>query len=180
MPRQVIPDYTVIRDTREKLSYGWIFPAHTKKHKSPRCQGTLTGTLATGDYTLVGYSDIFCVERKFGWDEIWCNFLNDKRRFEDELVRMADFKYKYIIIESYLTKEIYSLSPPQCRTQIPGRAMVRWLERLGIKNNIPIYAAGSMSQKRCQYLMEEVIRLEKDRWVPQKPKGESREDCLGF
>ena len=50
------PDYTVIKDTREQN--GWSFSQYDK------CAGMEIGTLHTGDYTLRGFEDVICIERK--------------------------------------------------------------------------------------------------------------------
>ena len=165
MPRLVLPTYQVIRDTREQDGHGWFFSPHSPNHRPPRCLGTVRETLQTGDYSINGYTDLLCIERKFDWDEIWGNYLNHRKRFENELERMSSFKYRFVIIESFLTSELYSLSPPQCRTAVPGRSLIRWIEHISLKFQIPVYAVGPMAKKRCQYIMEEVVRLEKDRWV---------------
>ena len=57
MVKKKIPSYTVIKDTREQR--GWIF------NKSDRCDGMRVETLKTGDYTLGGFEEMVCVERKF-------------------------------------------------------------------------------------------------------------------
>ena len=55
MPRLVLPRYTVVRDTREKPGYGWSWEEHThSKRRPPNCDGTVTKTLKTGDYSLIG------------------------------------------------------------------------------------------------------------------------------
>ena len=81
--------YTVIKDTREQE--GWLFES------SQSCQGTLSEKLDTGDYSLVGYEDIFTIERKGSISEFAQNVIQD--RFEKELQRMEDIKHAYIILE---------------------------------------------------------------------------------
>lgn len=49
--------FKVIRDTREKVGY-WDFVP------DDRCSGTIEKAVQTGDYTLVGYEDVLCIERK--------------------------------------------------------------------------------------------------------------------
>lgn len=83
------PLYMVIKDTREQR--GWDFPA------SPSCAGTELATLPTGDYTLVGYQNLFVIERKRNMAE-FCMNLFDKR-FDRELERLDDFPYPYLILE---------------------------------------------------------------------------------
>ena len=48
--------YRVIKDTREKD--GWTFTEYDK------CEGMDMDALHTGDYTLKGFEDVVCIERK--------------------------------------------------------------------------------------------------------------------
>ncbi len=80
----------IIRDTREKVGY-WDFSFHGYE-QSVSC-------LKTGDYSISGYEDILCIERKKSTGEVARNIGVDRVRFEAELLRMKDFKYKYLIFE---------------------------------------------------------------------------------
>jgi len=172
MPRLILPSYTVIRDTREQPGHGWTFTAHSPDHRSPRCDGTLTNTLETGDYSLLGYTDILAVERKFAFSELWGNYSKAKRpAFEKEMERMSEMKHAYIIIESLFTPDILELSPPQFSKGVPGKSMVRWLMSLSAKYGVKIIPAGACGKKIAQMIFEEVVRVEKDRWIAQKRRG---------
>ena len=81
--------YNVIRDTREQQ--GWIFEA------TPYCTGTTIKTMKTGDYTLEGLENFFCVERKKNVSEFAKNIL--EARFERELVRLEVYPHAYIVCE---------------------------------------------------------------------------------
>lgn len=83
--------YTVIKDTREQE--GWFFSAYDK------CEGMEIGTLLTGDYTLKGYEDVVCVERKASVSEIAMNLGRKKEAFYNEIERMRDFPFRYILLE---------------------------------------------------------------------------------
>ena len=81
--------YTVIRDTREKQ--GWEF-GETKY-----CAGTVDKALKTGDYTLAGYENSVCIERKGSVEEIALNLMSV--RFIKEMVRIKPYRHKYIVME---------------------------------------------------------------------------------
>lgn len=81
--------FEVARDTREQL--GWTF------RKTKYCGGTVTRTLDTGDYSLVGYEHLFRIERKGSPAEWATNVFED--RFERELCRLDQFKHAYIFLE---------------------------------------------------------------------------------
>jgi hypothetical protein len=179
MSRLILPHYTVIKDSREQK--GWTFDAHTPDRRPPRCNGTITDTLETGDYSLVGYTDILAVERKFAFSELWGNYSSKKRpAFEKEMERMSEIKHSYIIIESSLTPDILELSPPQFTKGVPGKSLIRWLMYLSVKYGVHIIPAGACGYRITQMICEEVVRVEKDRWVHQEPKNKLEGDCLGY
>ena len=91
MPKKQIPKYTVIKDTREQD--GWFFSQYDK------CDGMEVGTLHTGDYTLKGYEDIVCIERKASVSEIGMNLGRKKQAFFNEMERMKDFHFRYLLLE---------------------------------------------------------------------------------
>jgi hypothetical protein len=166
MPRLILPTYTVIRDTREQDGHGWTFGPHVPDRRPPRCEGMVVDTLKTGDYSLVGYTDILAVERKFAFSELWANYSSQKRpAFEAEMERMSHLKHKYIIVESSFTPDILELSPPQFTKGVPGKSMVRWLMYLSAKYGVHIIPAGACGRKVAQMIFEEVVRVEKDRWI---------------
>jgi hypothetical protein len=138
----------------------------------------IVDTLKTGDYSLVGYTDILAIERKADFCELWGNYSSKKRpAFEAEMDRMSKIKHSYIIIESSFTPDIMELSPPQFVKGVPGKSLVRWLMFLTAKYGVNIIPAGACARKVAQMIMEEVVRVEKDRWVHQEPKSKPISDC---
>ena len=85
------PDYTVIKDTREQN--GWSFSQYDK------CAGMEIGTLHTGDYTLRGFEDVICIERKACASEIAMNLGRKKKPFQAEMERMRDYEFSFMICE---------------------------------------------------------------------------------
>tara|TARA_B100000959_G_C14833851_1_gene563056 strand:+ start:370 stop:855 length:486 start_codon:yes stop_codon:yes gene_type:complete len=88
MPQGYDP-YLVYRDTREKD--GWEFT------QSGYCAGTEEKAIKTGDYTLYGYEQHLCIERKGSVTELAMNITQP--RFERELERMQEIPWRYIILE---------------------------------------------------------------------------------
>lgn len=86
---KVNPKYTVFRDTREQQ--GWVFD------ESATCAGTVLKALKTGDYTLEGFEDILCIERKKNVSEFARNIV--EARFDRELVRLEKFPMAFIVAE---------------------------------------------------------------------------------
>ena len=91
MAKKSIPKYTVIQDTREQK--GWYFSEYDK------CSGMEQGSLKTGDYTLKGFEEMVCIERKFSVEEIATNLGKKKKAFDAEMKRMQEFPFRYIICE---------------------------------------------------------------------------------
>lgn len=91
MTSKKIPNYTVIKDTREQD--GWFFTSYD------RCEGMEVNTLHTGDYTLKGFEDVVCVERKASVSEIATNLGKKKKAFYNEMERMRDFNFRYLLLE---------------------------------------------------------------------------------
>jgi ERCC4-type nuclease len=87
----MIPDYKVIKDTREQD--GWSFSPYDK------CLGMEIGTLNTGDYTLKGFEEVVCVERKACASEIAMTLGKKKGAFNAEMERMKDFPFSFLICE---------------------------------------------------------------------------------
>lgn len=133
--------YLVIRDTREKEGSGWMWePSHHTK-------GTVVQTLQTGDYTIDGFQEFLCVERKHSVSEIAGNIIDE--RFERELQRMCQFKYKFIICEFSLSDvEVYPdrermSDKIKNRIKIKGSYIMRMLSEYELKYGVHIVFAGN-------------------------------------
>jgi ERCC4-type nuclease len=93
--------FIAISDTREQLPL---------EFDSPYIERVVTRKLETGDYSIEGMEDILCIERKGSLAEFYRNVT--QKRFEDELVRMQAYKYRYLVLEFSLSEVLaipYSL-----------------------------------------------------------------------
>jgi ERCC4-type nuclease len=81
----------IIRDTREQAGYDFtcITPPPVME----------VATLATGDYSLKGFEEQIALERK-SLTDCYGTFGRGRKRFAQELVRMADFRFAAVIIEA--------------------------------------------------------------------------------
>ena len=86
-----IPNYTVLKDTREQS--GWTFQEYDK------CSGMELSTLHTGDYTIKGFEEVVCIERKASTLEIAGNLGKNKNRFHNEMKRMQEFPFAFLVLE---------------------------------------------------------------------------------
>ena len=80
---------SVVIDTREQRPFE--FPAEVN---------TMVGTLATGDYSVQGWTPFISVERK-SWADLYSCFTGTNReRFERELARLSDMRYPAVVVEA--------------------------------------------------------------------------------
>jgi ERCC4-type nuclease len=79
----------IIQDTREQIPWDFTFFGADQKVKK----------LDTGDYSLEGLEDKFCIERKMSTGEIAINLGSKNKTFVKELDRMMEFEYKFLICE---------------------------------------------------------------------------------
>lgn len=79
----------IIEDTREQLA--WKF--------NPDVFSVEPGTLATGDYTLKGYEDRVCIERKSLGDFV-SSVIHDWIRHRKRWYRMAGFDIAAVVVEA--------------------------------------------------------------------------------
>lgn len=76
----------IIRDSRERK--GWEF------------DGMVVERMDVGDYTVRGFEREICIERKASANELSINlFSKDRKRFYEELDRLAEFPCRAIIAE---------------------------------------------------------------------------------
>jgi ERCC4-type nuclease len=94
---------------------------------------TQTGTLLTGDYSVVGLIDQFSIERKSVSDLVGCCMGENRERFERELYKLRGFEFKRLLVvgssgeietQRYHSRispksVLGSLNAWQCRFDIP-------------------------------------------------------------
>ena len=91
MAKKQIPNFTVIKDTREQEGYYFS--------KYDKCEGMIERKLDTGDYSIEGLEEKICVERKASPEELATNLGQKKNAFMNEIERMKDFPFKFLILE---------------------------------------------------------------------------------
>lgn len=151
-------NFTVIIDTREQ--HPWEFKYHATAHRK----------LDTGDYSMEGYEDILCIERKHGMAEIANNIVEP--RFKDVIERMSKYKYAFILIEcdydQMINYPIGSDVPQKLwkSIKITPQFIMRFLTELQIKHNIHVIFCGcpAWAQKTAISIMKRV----KENHDPQK------------
>lgn len=128
--------YVIIKDTREQK--GWDF------EPDGFCSGMEIAGLKTGDYTLKGYEDVICIERKNSVAEIANNLGKCYKTFSKEIERMAAFDHAYIICEfsfSDLLKYPYIPSVPfnlRRRIKVRGSFLLKRITDIQLTTNVKI------------------------------------------
>jgi ERCC4-type nuclease len=135
------PPFTVIKDTREQE--GYFFTAFNT------CAGMIEQKLDTGDYTIQGFEDKICIERKGCVEELAVNLGQKKHAFLNEIERMKDFPHKFLILEFSL--EDLVKFPDETRIpiknkvslKITGKYMLKCLFEFQLYNDIHILFCGN-------------------------------------
>lgn len=92
--------FTVLIDTREQKAYQF----------DPTTTPSRVATLATGDYSLEGYADRICIERK-SLHDLFNTLGGGRERFIRELERMQQMESAHVIIEGEWSR--IALEPPE-------------------------------------------------------------------
>jgi len=135
------PPFTVIKDTREQE--GYFFSAFNT------CAGMIEQKLDTGDYTIQGFEDKICIERKGCVEELAVNLGQKKHAFLNEIERMKDFPHKFLILEFSLEDLVKfpdeTRIPIKNKTslKITGKYMLKCLFEFQLYNDIHILFCGN-------------------------------------
>lgn len=105
-----MPDFVIVVDTREQTP--WF-------KKTPKGTVVVRGTLRYGDYTIKGFEDVFCIERK-NPDDFISSVTSDHRRFADRLYEMAEMERAIVIVETTM-----DLILARCQPGKPKRKLVK-------------------------------------------------------
>ena len=140
----LVSDFTIIRDTREKQ--GWFFTGEQVEFKG----------LTTGDYSLKGFEDKICIERKKSVGELASNVT--QARFEREMERMAEIPHAFIFLEfSMYDLDIYPAGtnlPRKVKRKIKvrGKFIKSILRRYLLDYNIQTILCGDALQAEAMAL----------------------------
>ena len=129
------PDFRVVVDTREQL---------------PLFEGepwTVTGTLHTGDYSLLGHTARVVVERK-SLSDLYGSVAQGRERFEREFERLALIPGAVLLIEgSY--RDVIDPDPRELRSQMNPVSVegtvISWCQRARV---VPLFAGNRTLAKR--------------------------------
>lgn len=149
---------TILIDNQEKR--GWTFAIYDCKTK--------VVNLNTGDYTVEGYEEYLCVERKGSTGELAINLGKLRATFERELQRMESFTHKYIICEfpesNFYCFPVKSGIPPSSwkKVKINGKYLLKTLHELADKYNIELIfcADKTFAEATCISIISDITGVE--------------------
>jgi len=81
----------IVQDSREKTPWNFV--------SSTYCKGQVIQTLPEGDYTIDGYSNLICIERKKTVNELATNLSKKYPQFKNEMERLTKYRFRYVICE---------------------------------------------------------------------------------
>lgn len=127
---------TIIIDTREQLPYEF-----------PEDVNTQVATLATGDYSVMGYTPFIAVERK-SWADFYGCLTGGRDRFERCLERLSQMRYPVVVIEASIAdfdKPFFYRDKRGriCASQLPPSVAKKTLIAWEWRYRVPIRIAGS-------------------------------------
>src|SRR3972149_11563687 len=119
---KILPEGAIVIDTRERLPFSF--------------EGipTVSGTLATGDYSLTGLESLVAVERK-SYEDAWGCVGAGRRRFTDCLKRLGELDRAAIVIECSLG----AFAIPPRRTRLDARMAVGSYISWSCQYRIPVF-----------------------------------------
>jgi DNA excision repair protein ERCC-4 len=107
----------------------------------------ITGTLQTGDYSILGCEHMFSVERK-SVEDIVSSVIHDRDRFERELHRLRGFRFKRILItgtEDDITLHRYT-------SKANPKSVLQSLLAFEVRYEVPVVWGGP--PERCALLIQ--------------------------
>jgi len=121
----------IVIDTREQL------PLHFRRSKN--LEGTVRGTLSTGDYSILGWEDKIAIERKSPAD-LFGTLGTDNKRFKREIERaITRLDYFAIIVECSQTVILNkSFDGAHNIKKMRGDVVIKILSTLQVKYGIPV------------------------------------------
>lgn len=115
------PSFNIVIDSREQRPYCFENPSEM-------------GTLACGDYSIVGLEDFITIERKELNDLIGC-LTTDRDRFERELFKGRSLDYFSLVLECSLS----DLVNGNYRSEMEPKSAIQSLLAFSVRYRLPIW-----------------------------------------
>lgn len=118
-------------------------------------------TLKTGDYSVEGMTEVVAVERKSLSDLFGC-IGHDRERFVRELERLANIRYRALVVEASFDELLAGLSYSQVNTHAAAGSIIAWSVRYGI----PVWFAGS--RRNAAGIINKILNKAAEEWLKEK------------
>ncbi|MDR0881610.1 MAG: ERCC4 domain-containing protein [Candidatus Adiutrix sp.] len=137
----------IIVDTREQKPFTF---------EGREAVEVVVGTLATGDYSLVGLEDRVALERKSLADLVGCLTGSNRDRFERELARGRGLDYFAVIIENGFEE----LTAKQYHSNLNPHAAAQSILAFQVRHRVPFIWAGNRraAEYSCYWLLSKYLR----------------------
>lgn len=157
----------IVIDTREQL------PLHFRKSKN--LEGTVRGTLSTGDYSIEGFEDKIAIERKSSSD-LFGSLGKGRERFKREIERAINrLEYFAILIECSQTVILNkSFDGAHNIKKMRGDVVIKILSTLQVKYGIPVIFCNGRTEAAS------IIRHLFYAYLRYKKKRTNQPDMLSF
>jgi len=150
----------LIVDTREKNPWEWDNDDAFEEIVHTKLDG--------GDYSLRGMEHIIVVERKATVDELFVNFTTNKERIKAEFERLADVKFKILVVEEtcddilnpfkyFINKKKINKKSPK----MPVAIVASGLTNLMLEHNVHVIFGGSRAQAMVRGILLRAWELHK-------------------
>ena len=162
----IVCPFSIIVDSREQAPFHFTGIDVDKSAGSFFGQSlivsTIVDTLATGDYSILGFSDKVAVERKSVSD--WFHSIGtDRERFEREAERLAKMDYAAVVIEGDWNELLLnSAKYTRMNPLVTSRTIISW----SVKYNIHFWPC--MSRRHAELVTFQSL---KQFWRHQKENG---------
>lgn len=122
--------FTIAIDTREQAPYAF--------------EGSVTKTLPSGDYSIVGLEDRVTIERKSKTDA-YGSLGHGRARFRREFERLSCFDYAVVVIEDTVQGFLHR----PAHSKMNPRAAINTLIAWSVRYRIPVFFAGDRDHARA-------------------------------
>jgi len=141
-------EYKIVVDTREQLPL-WKTNTVIKK-------------LDAGDYSIEGFEDKICIERK-SLADLFGTLGKGHKRFKEELKRAESLDYFAIVIDGSFTSAYKKDFPGSYHSKMKGFVVTAILFTLHVKYNIPIFFAQNRTESKqiIKHLFNSFIKQQK-------------------
>ena len=119
-------DFIVVCDTREQLPFF--------KSKTPKGLTIVRDTLKNGDYSVRGFEDAICIERK-KMSDLMSYIGSDRKNTIAKLLRLGTYEFKALVVE----EDWDNLFLPKMFSQVTSESVRGFLKSLNVRFDVHFF-----------------------------------------